>query len=218
MNVINITPETNFTLATAVLAQRILQEQPVQIQVRNAASVRAMLATIETAQEYLFAKGKSLIPLDGDLHIDGADDIYAAVRLMGIDKDEADDRPAAYLPMTEAELEAQVMEDFAERQDMIGEENKLVEKLLEHTADSPILSGGDLDAAWDDADVGEETVGGTTPTPDQDRVDLLGEAVGLTYEDDEPLHTAEKLAYRDHHRWELDPRSAADEQDESADE
>lgn len=113
----------------------------------------------------------------------------------------------------EAEIDEQIAEDFAERQELLGEENVLADKLDEHTADKPILSGGDLDAAWDKADVGEETVGGSVATPDQDRVDLLGEAVGLTYDDDEPLDTDAKLRRRDEHRWELDPRSADDEDD-----
>ena len=45
-----------------------------------------------------------------------------------------------------------------------------------------VLAGGDIDAAWDKAAVGEETVGGTTPTPDQDLVDEIGRAVGIEYE------------------------------------
>lgn len=83
-----------------------------------------------------------------------------------------------------------------------------IEKLLEHHSTSPRLSGGDVDAAWEDVDVGEESVGGGNPTPDQSIVEELGEAVGLTYEDGEPLHTTEKLEARDAHRWELDPASS----------
>jgi Family of unknown function (DUF6335) len=73
-----------------------------------------------------------------------------------------------------------------------------------------VVTGGDIDAAWDQADVGEETVGGTTPTPDQDIVDEIGRAVGLHYEDAEPLHTTEKVERRDEHRWELHPASSED--------
>ncbi len=88
-----------------------------------------------------------------------------------------------------------------------GQEH-LIEKLLDHNSTSPLLSGGDVDAAWEDADVGEESVGGENPTPDQSVVEELGKAVGLSYEDGEPLHTAEKLESRDEHRWELDPASS----------
>jgi hypothetical protein len=73
-----------------------------------------------------------------------------------------------------------------------------------------VLSGGDIDAAWDKAAVGEETVGGTTPTPDQDLVDEIGRAVGIEYEGAEPLHTTEKLERRDEQRWELHPASSED--------
>ena len=39
----------------------------------------------------------------------------------------------------------------------------------------------------------------------------LGEAVGLTYEDSEPLDIAGKMAERDENRWELNPESAEEE-------
>src|SRR4051794_38480899 len=44
------------------------------------------------------------------------------------------------------------------------------------------LSAGDPDVDVEDANfVGEEGVGGGNPTPDQDRVDEIGQAVGLEY-------------------------------------
>ena len=96
---------------------------------------------------------------------------------------------------------------------MPDENNELLEKIRQHHSESPILSGGDVDAAWDQAnDDGEETVGGSTPTPDQDVVDELGEAAGLIYDDYEPLHTADKLEKRDKDRWELNPASQDDEE------
>ena len=76
-----------------------------------------------------------------------------------------------------------------------------------------ILTGGDVDAAWDEVDVGEETVGGSTPTPDQDVVDDLGRAVGVTYSDTEPLRPEEKERQRDEKRWEMDPASSPDYQE-----
>ncbi|MFT3895056.1 MAG: DUF6335 family protein [Anaerolineales bacterium] len=108
------------------------------------------------------------------------------------------------------------IDDFRERQGLaVGGRQKLEEKLNEHNSLSPILSGGDVDAAWEDgADAGEESVGGTTPTPDQDVVDELGEAAGLTYRDDEELDSDKKVLDRDRHRWELDPASAEDEEDD----
>ena len=58
----------------------------------------------------------------------------------------------------------------------------------EHTETSPALTGGDVDANWEDAyAVGDEAPGGDNPTPDQDRVDDIGKALGVEYQDDEEL-------------------------------
>ena len=73
-----------------------------------------------------------------------------------------------------------------------------------------VLTGGDIDAAWDQASVGDETVGGSSPTPDQDIVDEIGRALGVTYGEGEPLRTAEKIERRDEQRWELNPASSED--------
>ncbi|MBK8903906.1 MAG: hypothetical protein IPM53_22180 [Anaerolineaceae bacterium] len=108
-----------------------------------------------------------------------------------------------------------IVDTFEERQELNVGAAELYERLEEHHSKSPELSGGDIDAAWDDANVGEETVGGMAPTPDQDMVEEIGEAFGITYEDDEPLRTGDKLAERDDDRWELDPESVEDE-DEAA--
>lgn len=81
----------------------------------------------------------------------------------------------------------------------------------EETPEGATLSGGDLDAAWNDAEgSGEETVGGSVVTPDQDVVEEIGEALGVTYRYDEPLRPVEKEAERDHPRWEMNPASSED--------
>jgi len=71
-------------------------------------------------------------------------------------------------------------------------------------ATSPRLTGGDPDADWERADhVGEEAVGGTVATPDQNVVDDLGGALGVPRGPDEEVRTsAEILRGRDAHRWE----------------
>ena len=54
--------------------------------------------------------------------------------------------------------------------------------------------------------VGEETPGGSAPTPDQNGVDEIGRAYGLQEEDTGALRSsAEVLARRDHRRSELIP-------------
>jgi hypothetical protein len=84
----------------------------------------------------------------------------------------------------------------------------------EHTETSPVLTGGDVDADWKDAyAVGDEAPGGDNPTPDQDRVDDIGKALGVEYQDNEELRASDKIADRDKHRWELDPASSEDYRD-----
>ncbi|HKQ79984.1 MAG TPA: DUF6335 family protein [Blastocatellia bacterium] len=102
----------------------------------------------------------------------------------------------------------EVLEEFAEAANLTSGCQLLMKELREHHSKSPKLSAGDVDAAWDLADAGEETVGGSTPTPDQDVVDQVGMAVGLIYADNEPLGGEEKIAKRDYSRWELDPASS----------
>ena len=81
----------------------------------------------------------------------------------------------------------------------------------DHTETSPVMTGGDVDADWEDAySVGDEAPGGDNPTPDQDRVDDIGKALGVTYDDNEELKASDKIADRDKHRWELDPASSED--------
>jgi hypothetical protein len=69
---------------------------------------------------------------------------------------------------------------------------------------SPRLTGGDPDADWERADhVGEEAVGGTVATPDQNVVDELGSALGVPRAPDEAVRTSgEILERRDRYRWE----------------
>lgn len=88
----------------------------------------------------------------------------------------------------------------------------------DHTQTSPAMTGGDIDADWEDAyAVGDEAPGGDNPTPDQDRVDDIGRALGIEYQDNEELKAADKIAERDRHRWELDPASAEDYPDHDED-
>lgn len=88
---------------------------------------------------------------------------------------------------------------------------ELREALREHTETSPALTGGDVDADWENAySSGEEAPGGDNPTPDQQRVDDIGKALGVEYQDNEELRGVDKIDDRDKKRWELDPASAED--------
>jgi hypothetical protein len=82
-------------------------------------------------------------------------------------------------------------------------ERALDAHLQTYTSTSPGLSGGDVDADWERADsVGEEAVGGSVATPDQDVVDELGEALGVPQAPDEPVKSSrEILEARDARRF-----------------
>lgn len=73
--------------------------------------------------------------------------------------------------------------------------------------ESEIIQVGDPDdRSLANEYVGEETPGGTAPTPDQNDVDAIGRAYGLQEEDTGALRSAgEVLARRDRHRIELQP-------------
>ena len=94
-----------------------------------------------------------------------------------------------------------------------AERGHLVELMLEredlHEV-TPVLAGGDMDADWARAESsGEEMVGGSEPTPDQDIVDELAHALGVEQDSDAELRTTgEILRERDRLRWRLEAEAA----------
>ncbi len=92
-----------------------------------------------------------------------------------------------------------------------GEVGKLAEEMAGHRETGPALSGGDVDADWQRAhDSGDEAVGGSVATPDQDVVDEIGRALGVEQESDAEVRTSDEiLRRRDRFRWHLE-RDAAD--------
>ena len=86
--------------------------------------------------------------------------------------------------------------------------NELIERLREHNSSSPADSGGDIDADWADVNsTGSESVGGHNPTPDQSNVEENAHALGIDFQDNEPLDILEKIEKRDRNRYELDESS-----------
>lgn len=70
------------------------------------------------------------------------------------------------------------------------------------------LTAGDPDAsALQASTVGEEAIGGTTPTPDQNNVDDVATAVGLDTQPEHPVGVLREMQRRDDRRFELDPDS-----------
>jgi hypothetical protein len=86
--------------------------------------------------------------------------------------------------------------------------NELEERLREHHSSSPADSGGDIDASWEEVNTsGSEAVFGHNPTPDQSDVEDNAHAMGIDFEDNEPLDFVRKLARRDRNRFELNENS-----------
>jgi len=85
-----------------------------------------------------------------------------------------------------------------------------------HNDMTPAITGGDVDADWENAYFsGDEAPGGDNPTPDTEVVDDIGRALGVEYQDNEELQGSEKVTERDAHRWELDPASSDDYKERS---
>ena len=98
--------------------------------------------------------------------------------------------------------------------DVSAGSQKLAQRLRENPNTDPSLAGGDIDAQWEMAESqGDEGVAGSTATPEQNDVGELGQAMGVTYQDNEELKAGEKERERDKKRWELDPASSDDYQD-----
>jgi hypothetical protein len=85
----------------------------------------------------------------------------------------------------------------------------LLREVLEHHETGPAASAGDLDADWQRAQSsGEEAAGGSVSTPDQDRVDDIGHALGVEQPATAPLRSSEEiLEERDRRYWELERRA-----------
>ncbi|HHP7243376.1 MAG TPA: DUF6335 family protein [Elainellaceae cyanobacterium] len=87
----------------------------------------------------------------------------------------------------------------------------VVSQVSDRMATGSDPTGGDVDTNLGQAKVvGEEAVGGTTPTPDQDVVDEIAASVGVEVPDKKPIQVSDDLERRDDQRWELDPQSSED--------
>ena len=113
-------------------------------------------------------------------------------------------------PAVDREIEDEMADEIAHVPQAPGE---LAERLAENHAASPADSGGDIDADWEDVNsTGSESVFGHNPTPDQSDVEDNAHAMGIDYQDNEPLDILEKIEKRDRDRYELDENSKADDE------
>lgn len=85
-----------------------------------------------------------------------------------------------------------------------------LEERFETSRQTPVTSGGDVDAEWEAADDdGAESVAGHNPTPDQSNTEANAAAMGYNYEDNQEMDLLEKMRKRDTDRFELDEDSKA---------
>lgn len=97
--------------------------------------------------------------------------------------------------------------------DRAGRYSRRSDDHIYHDADAT-LTGGDVDANYEQARaVGEEAVGGTVSTPDQDIVEEIAVALGVEIDDSTDVRINTMLEERDDRRWELDPKSSEDYQE-----
>ena len=103
-----------------------------------------------------------------------------------------------------------IPDELDEREEIVG----LPTSVSGHPETGPGLTGGDVDADWVGAyAAGDEAVGGSVSTPDQDVVDEIGHALGVEQPSDgEVLGSEEILRRRDRLRWHLE-REAADREE-----
>ena len=98
--------------------------------------------------------------------------------------------------------------------DVSAGSRKLAERLKNDPLADPVVTGGDLDAQIESAQFsGDESAVSSMTTPDQNDVDNIGRAMGVTYQENEELKVGEKEESRDRNRWELDPASSEDYQE-----
>jgi hypothetical protein len=103
------------------------------------------------------------------------------------------------------EFQAELNEEIAS---VPADPEELLERLDQNHETSPADSGGDIDARWEDSDsTGEVAVAGSQPTPDQSDVVANAHAMGIDFQDNQPLDFTEKLEQRDRERWELNEES-----------
>lgn len=99
-----------------------------------------------------------------------------------------------------------------ERQEEIdsvpGDSEELIDEIIDGHPASPADSGGDIDAEWQEVETtGSETVFGHNPTPDQSDVEANAHAMGIDFQDNEPLDFVKKIEKRDEDRYELNEDS-----------
>lgn len=115
-------------------------------------------------------------------------------------------------PGTDEEMEQDVLPDSLQGVfDRSTGASTVLEQKSDRVASGDDTTGGDMYSNQEQAKVvGEEAVGGTTPTPDQNVAEDLAASMGIEIRDRKPLEIHDMMHRRDDQRWELDPQSSED--------
>ncbi len=122
-------------------------------------------------------------------------------------------KPNASLPDDIGELsEIEIADDGVRIRSV--DNGDILQARIEPIPSTGELTGGDIYVdQYQSEVVGEEAVGGMTPTPDQNVTEYIEKSVGLEMDDRSFLRTNDILEQRDDRRWELDPMSSEDYQE-----
>jgi hypothetical protein len=122
-------------------------------------------------------------------------------------KDQAQDQTKTNVQIREEKIETPI--DIDGISDRNTKQGAMLEEKSDRMAAGTETTGGDVHSNQAQAKVvGEEAIGGTTPTPDQDVVDDIATSVGVEIPDEQPVNVQPRVEQRDQQRWELDPKSA----------
>ncbi len=204
----HLEPEDNFEAARQAAESDIVEE------LGPAALEEPDLEELESLETGL---GMQEVPLDQavidtiatddtDDNLDVGDDGIIEANAEDADKEIVDNRPQELTESYGTGLQGKPS-------DRAGTYSPFTHQHLFNNPD-PRLTGGDVDANYEQAAVvGDEAVGGTVATPDQDIVEELAAAVGVELDDRSFLRVNDMLEQRDDQRWELDPKSSEDYND-----
>lgn len=108
-------------------------------------------------------------------------------------------------PIADPQIDAERLDEI---DDVPQAPDELLERIQRSHASSPADSGGDVDADWEEVNTtGAESVFGHNPTPDQSDVEKNAHAMGIDFQDNEPLDFVDKVEKRDRDRYELNESS-----------
>lgn len=131
----------------------------------------------------------------------GEDDLVGEIFGEDLLTSDLEDEETEVLP--DSDLISEVENDEEDDSQTISGVKKSLDNLKKRTSSPGDIVDGDIDADWEAAEtVGEESVLGDNPTPDQDQVEGIGSPWGIKYDSSEELNVKKKIRQREDERIE----------------